>query len=303
MAYFAYSVYGMHIASAIALPLPAPSSEGGQPDVYIRLGDVPVTLDDAAVSTPVIQARSNAFLFTLPGVGRFCVRGGQEVWVQPEDGVPEGIISLHLLHTAFVALLHQRGLLPLHASGVIVDGGCVAFLGGPAEGKSTLAAALWQRGYRVLCDDICAVTLTEGIATVYSGIRQLQLWPDAIESLGLSKESAQLAHPEGRRYTFPDDVPIPDQAYPLVRLYMLREARVDPAGITRIRGSEAFMSLLPFAHCQPYVAAVSGKGGHFSNYAGIAQTVPIFVWRYHRGLEHLDAALDPLEKHLKSQPA
>ena len=303
MAHFTYSVYGMQIASAMALLLPSPSFEGREPDVLIRPGDVPAGLKEPEVTTPVIQARPDTFLFSLPGVGRFLVLKGQEVVWQTEAGVPEEVMSLHLSHAALGALLYQRGLLPLHASGVIVDGGCVSFLGGPAAGKSTLAAALWQRGYQVLCDDICAVTFTEGIATVQPGIRQLQLWQDAAQALGLNTASAPRTHPEGARYGFTDDGSLSAHPFSLRRLYVLREARVEPEGIRRLKGSEAFMRLVSYTYCPAYLVALGGGSNYFGTYAGIARSVPLFLWSRPPDLERLDDMVDLLEGHLKDESA
>ncbi|MBI2865665.1 MAG: sulfotransferase domain-containing protein [Chloroflexi bacterium] len=299
-----YSVYGMHIALAIDLPLPrATSSVSSQPDVVIRFGDVPATLDDPAMSTPILAARPDAFLLSLPGVGRFFVRDGREVCIQPENAVPKDVISLHLLHTVLAALLHQRGQLPLHACGVLVDGGCVAFLGHSSAGKSTLAARLHERGYPVLCDDICAVACTEGVVAVYPGIQRLQLWSDAIQALGLSAEVATPTHPEAARYGFPVDAPLLDQPYPLRRIYVLREARVEPEGFTRLRRVKAFETLLTLTHGQRYMPTLVGKEAHFGRYAGIARSVPVFEWWRPWGLDRLGVTLGHLEKHLKSEPS
>ena len=49
--------------------------------------------------------------------------------------VLEGDVRAYLLGTAIGALLHQRGLLPLHASAVEVNGRAVAFIAPAGHGK------------------------------------------------------------------------------------------------------------------------------------------------------------------------
>jgi len=49
-----------------------------------------------------------------------------------------------------------------------------------------IAAALAQRGYRLITDDVCAITLTaDGVPIVHPDGRQLKLWAQAIEKLEL----------------------------------------------------------------------------------------------------------------------
>ncbi|MCP4397035.1 MAG: hypothetical protein GY801_07015 [bacterium] len=59
------------------------------------------------------------------------------------------------------ALLHQRELLPLHGSAIKVNDGVCVFVGLSGNGKSTVAAAFRQRGYQVLADDVCVVSIRE----------------------------------------------------------------------------------------------------------------------------------------------
>ena len=79
------------------------------------------------------------------------------------DNVPDANIRLYLLGSAMGVLLHQRGLLPLHANAVEIDGKAFAFMGASGSGKSTLAAWFHDHGYRIIADDVCAVRFeTEG---------------------------------------------------------------------------------------------------------------------------------------------
>ena len=55
-----------------------------------------------------------------------------------------------------------RGLEPLHASAVVVEGRAVALAGPPGAGKSSLAAELVSRGATFLTDDVLAVEPSGG---------------------------------------------------------------------------------------------------------------------------------------------
>ena len=80
-----------------------------------------------------------------------------EIVAEPRQGVPDSNVRLFLLGSAMGALLHQRGLLPLHTNAVEVGGRAFAFMGKSGAGKSTLAAWFHDRGFRIVADDVCVV--------------------------------------------------------------------------------------------------------------------------------------------------
>jgi hypothetical protein len=68
---------------------------------------------------------------------------------------PTGGALQAALRVALSCCLPQRGGLPLHAAGVRIDGGAVAFFGPSGAGKSTLAAS---SPFPVVSDELVAVT-------------------------------------------------------------------------------------------------------------------------------------------------
>jgi hypothetical protein len=134
-----------------------------------------------------IQIDHGSIHYYWPGVGKFWARGGCEILVETVPGVEEHVVRLFLLGAVMAAVLHQRGLLLLHASALKVDGKAVIFMGEKGRGKSTLAASIQQdRNHEMLADDIVAVDFSgssEGV--VLPGFPQFKLWPDAIALLAL----------------------------------------------------------------------------------------------------------------------
>jgi hypothetical protein len=102
------------------------------------------------------------------------------------------------------ALLHQRGVWPLHGSAVAFRQRAVLFVGAKGSGKSTLAGAFHQRGFQVLSDDVCAVTVgDDGAAQVWSAYPRISLWADSVTKLG--GEPGQLTRTDSfqEKYVFP----------------------------------------------------------------------------------------------------
>jgi hypothetical protein len=77
--------------------------------------------------------------------------------------------------------------LPLHASAIETPHGAVSIAGEIGCGKSTLAAVFHRRGYRVLADDVCAVSLNGvGQPIVIPAYPQLNLCAGVLLQIGLA---------------------------------------------------------------------------------------------------------------------
>jgi hypothetical protein len=134
-------------------------------------------------------AADEALLF-WEQIGTFLVRKGREIIIDPNPGVEENLVRLPLLGAVLAVLLHQRGQLVLHASAVDIGGQAVAFIGAKGKGKSTMAAALYGRGHKLIGDDMVVVSLDEqGQPFLLPGFPQFKLWPAAAAvSLGDNPE-------------------------------------------------------------------------------------------------------------------
>lgn len=80
------------------------------------------------------------------------------------------------------ALLIQRGILVLRGNTLEKNDQAIVCLGHSGAGKSTLAYALMQQGWRLLADDLVAMT-PEGM--VLPGTPRIKLWHDAAKAFKL----------------------------------------------------------------------------------------------------------------------
>ncbi len=174
--------YGLHFESEVELPWPEVAAEG-EPDVSIRLGQVPSALESPTDSLGYWQAASGALLMHVDGIARCLVsNGGQRVVVELAQGDADGFTCL--LDSLLATCLQMRGILPLHASAVATAQGAVLFAGRVGTGKSTLAAALIDRGYALLADGIVGIGLDGGgTAVARTGFSRVRLWADAMRML------------------------------------------------------------------------------------------------------------------------
>lgn len=88
-----------------------------------------------------------------------------------------------LLGPVLAFALRLRGTLPLHASGVAIDGRAVLFVGPAGSGKSTTAAVLGTLGHPVLADDVVALRTTTDGLLAYPGYPRLSVWEDSSKAI------------------------------------------------------------------------------------------------------------------------
>lgn len=183
---YRYRLHGLSIASDFALDELLADETAGTPDIAIRRERLPHDFGPARWSNDGYLLRDGEIMFPMPRVGRFLARGGRDLLADPEPGVDQGLLTLYLLGSALAAILHQRGLFPIHASAFQFEGKCIGFMGDSGAGKSTLAALLASRGFELVSEDVLVVAFDERrCAMVQPGIPILKLWPESIAGASL----------------------------------------------------------------------------------------------------------------------
>lgn len=186
-----FRAYQLLFAAGFPIPEMIPVDQGEPdgarlPDVFIDIGEFPDHLPETLGSSAVHEVNAEALLIRVAGVGRYLVKEGREVLIDPDDAASDHDLRVYLLGTCIGALLHQRGFLVLHASGIAMDEGCVLFAGDSGVGKSTLLAELLRRGYKMVVDDVCAVRFDPANGpSVVPSYPRTRLWADAAARLAI----------------------------------------------------------------------------------------------------------------------
>jgi hypothetical protein len=171
-----YHFYGIGVSSALRFPELSPRRS--PVDVEVRVGRVEAPAEVRQRELNVIVGKDGTFYCGGASIGVLAVRSGTEIVIDlPDEQVDERLMRHVVLGVAMRALLHQRGVLVLHASVVAIAGRGVAFIGDNGAGKSTIAAAFLGCGQRVASDDIAAIDVSRPVPIVYPGVPQLKLSP------------------------------------------------------------------------------------------------------------------------------
>lgn len=261
---FAYELCGLPVLSEFALP-ELVEWDGGVPadPVEIRLGDVPANLTDAVFRNEWVQvsAAGDRALLQIPGVARYAINSGRRITVAPLMRHDAPDIRLFLLGDAFGYLCHQRGLLPIHAAAIEIDGGVALLSGESGAGKSTLASAFWREGYRVLTDDLALLDMShEHGALVRPGISRIRLWPDSARHAELQIESLERCREALTKVSVPIKGTQPRSGLPVRALFHLRRADDDAAvRLKPLKGLNAIRALRSGVYRSKALDTVRGR--------------------------------------------
>lgn len=269
---FYYQVYGLNIASGFAIP-ELSASEPGTSDVRVRFGPVPEHLSEPTGAFGWAEYSGRTCLFKFKDVGRFLIEDGQTITIdrrqdQPRDqsqnqvsrgkrgpGTPPADLRVFLLGSAFGALLHQRGWLPLHVSAVQAGTGVWAFTGDSGAGKSTLATWLHRRfDWPIVSDDVSTLKPNDASLQLHPGPRKLKLWQDAVDHLGCHDEKLvqDLSNTPKFQLYLSDQKPW--QPGPIRSLVLLDRCEEDePPTLEPLKGTAAFEAVMSAIY-RPYMA-------------------------------------------------
>lgn len=293
-----YNVSGLSVRSEIALPGVFALALENEPDVTIRRRPVPDGLENPVASGPTWQIAGEQFLLRIPDIARFLLSNGREIAFEPEPAASDDDIPIFLLGTVFGILLHQREQIVLHASAVRINGKAVLFCGNSGAGKSTIAAALVQRGYPLMTDDVCAVAMAAGsVPMVYPDGRQLKLWAQSIDRLDLAARRGERVRERLEKFYVE-----PEQALsaplPLGAVYALREARPPhAAGIERPNVVDCALILRRNAYRPAMVTRMGQKAQYFHAATTIANVAGIFHLTRSLDFRQLPDVIAWLERH------
>lgn len=236
-----YSAYGLILVST--LPFPELLAGEGKADVYIDVDQVKSVASPEHSPILCVDVSPNWTHLTWGGVGDLLIDGGQRITVVPSPNADEDALRLFVLGAGLGVLLHQRGLLVLHASGVVIDDCVVGFIGAKGWGKSTTTAILHQRGYTLISDELLVVRFDDqGHPWVISGSPQIKLWMDALVCMGGDPDYSIRVRSGVDKFSV-NAIRIASGELPFHSLYLLDAGQ--ELSIQSMSPNEAFLGVIP----------------------------------------------------------
>jgi hypothetical protein len=274
-----------------------PYLDSSDPDVTIRVEPDAKFDGQGELYSGRSVYTNGQIMVEVHGVGRFIASDGSLIQVALAPGARSEDVRAYLSGAMMGVILHQRGLYPLHASCVALNGSAVAFSGRSGAGKSTLAEWMVRRGGSLVADDVCVMTrVNGGELGVWPGAASVRLDENSLAAASASVSDLALVGGDRVKYHLPLDSAT-DWATPIAlrRVYLIRDGEGAPR-VERLNGVEATSALVEETYWLPSAAALRLTSQVFRLAAEVARTVSVNMLVRPKGLEHLPAVLDMIER-------
>ncbi|QAY68450.1 aldolase [Paenibacillus protaetiae] len=199
-----YQAFGQTIQSDILLPeLIMADSPISDIDVTIRYENLSRKLNEFIQNRTSYQIKKGYFAFYVPEVACFVIENGDMISVYPDKQENLDRIRLYVLGTCMGAILHQKQIVALHGSAIVIQDKAYAFVGDSGQGKSTLASAFIQQGYKLLTDDVIAIKMINDNPMVMPAYPQQKLWQESLAAFGMNPERYSPLFDRETKYAVP----------------------------------------------------------------------------------------------------
>ena len=292
-----YKAYGLTISSDVALPELEPA-EPSTADIVIAVGpiDLPAPLLEAGTA---FRFEPDWQYLAWPAVGAFLISDACRIDVDPAPGIDDQLIAFPLLGPVLALLLHQRGLLVLHASAIAVGGKSAIFMGDKGAGKSTTASAMIRAGHGLLTDDVVALDLAAE-PMIVPGFPQIKLAADAAAAISLGDAVVRpQVHPAIDKMQHRLNGAFSGNRVPATRIYIL--ARGERADITPLPGIAALPAIIKFSYVTRFGRAALPSDlaeMHLRQCARLADHVGVRRLEIPAGLDRIGEAVELITKDL-----
>ena len=311
---YRYAACGVSIRSNLALPLHAPAISGlFEIEVRNSNGPLDSSIEGLSNQGPLTQGKvgfernpSTAFdvaslpdgssYVRMPGVGEISVSAdGRLLACRPYAESTSESFNVYLVTQALSFALVKCGLEPLHATAVAIDGKAALFLGDCGLGKSTLAAAFLQAGYRLLTDDLLVLHRPQAALLAYPGSPRIKLFPrmarellgQAVAGVPMNPYTHKMIVPLKERQVCTDALAV-GAVYALAPASEVRSAEVSLSAVSR---REAFLTLLASTFNRTILDSTRLRR-QFEATQALANTLPVKKLSYPRSIDALPAVLE-----------
>lgn len=293
-----YSLYGLRIRSEAAIPGLIEESDCEPTDLKIHFGNMPYRYERSGwveiknINTPfvadvdepalIVEILSDGvcYKFTYRDRTTFVIDSkGAEIWVTWVSPMTLEDAATYLLGPVMGFVLRLRGVICLHASAIVLNGGAIVLAGPAGAGKSTTAAAFAQNGYAVISEDVVPIKSDENCFFVEPGYPLIRLWPESVEALYQTSNALPLLTPNwDKRYLglFDHGYKFHSAAIPLSAIYLLN-ARSDHSSapcLVPLDGRAALVRLIANSYSY-YLLDRKMRAKEFHLFGGLASSVPI----------------------------
>lgn len=326
---FHYQVYGLNLETEWVIPGLLPTSSTCDPTLKVHFHLIPKWVrttrapwaviyssedsDDSSKPSLIVKKHSETdyYLLTYDDGTLFLLNeDGSAIWCTWSKELTLEDASIYLLGPVLGFALRLKGITCLHASAFVFRNSVVALAGEAGSGKSTTAAALAQRGFPVLSDDVVALLDKGGTIWVEPAYPRLRLWPDSVHALFGSEDALSRLTPNwDKRYLDLTQLKyhFSTTSLPLSAIYLISDRTDDLNApfVEAIPTKQALLALIANSYASCLLDSAM-RAREFKCLSRLLESIPIRRIRPHTDPAYLpslcDVILEDLEANI-SRPA
>ncbi|WP_338449856.1 aldolase [Niallia oryzisoli] len=273
-----YKAFGFSIMSEIPLPqLPQLGLEvDSNIDIVITKKDLTKKWIELVEKDNVFVIQENLMMYKFWDIAIFAVQDGKRISVSPLKEYDEDTAGIIILGTCMGAVLMQRKVLPLHGSAIAINGKAYAIVGDSGAGKSTLALAFIERGFRLLTDDVIAVSLKDDIPYVTPSYPQQKLWRDSLNSFGIKTDDYKSLLGRENKFCVPVSSNFITDPLPLAGVVELVKTDSEDISIRTIENLKRFYTFYYHTYRNFFIQRSGLMDWHFQTSAKILKQIDMY---------------------------
>jgi len=212
------------------------------PDVHIALSTEKKQVENPLYEDEYYKLNQYEFSMNIENAGWFYASGGNKVELVLNEGVSQSTLELYLNGSTYGAILHQRGILPMHGSCFAFQGKGIMLCGESGAGKSSLTTAFVLDGNEFLTDDVTPIIFSEGKPQIWAMSDRVKLWGDSLEQLKQIQKGLDPIDPETEKFYFPLPSSKAD-SFPLDHIFLLEVQENEEVCFQDLKGAEKLTGL------------------------------------------------------------
>lgn len=276
--HYYYHAFGLNIKSVFKMPELLCNENKLLFDIEILINndtDYEVDLPSNPFRHYVINKQ---VLFYVPDVANFLIKDGNTIIVSPLKTNVDEVIRLYTLGTCMGVILMQRGIMPLHGSALEINDKAYAIVGESGAGKSTIASAFIKKGYKLLSDDVIAITkFNIDEPYVIPSYPQQKLWQESLDHFGERSEQFSPIYERETKFSVPVPSDFSQIPRPLAGVIELIKSNRDEIKISPIQGLDRFRVLFEQTYRNFLIPKLGLTDMHFQQSAAIIKNSEMFT--------------------------
>lgn len=275
---FYYKAFGFIIHSEIELNELIPY-KNETPDINIKIGSVPEDFKGKDKNIQYVRISRDRYYLNISGVAEYYAEKGSLIIVNANENATLEEIKLYLLGSCMGAILFQHRILPLHGSCISMNSYGVVITGNSGAGKSTIASAFIKKGYKILTDDIIAISKNElGAIYAISSYPCQKLWGDALERNNIyeNKKWLRRISENIKKYSVRDTMYFTQEAVLLKYIFEIIPSETEKLSIIEILGGKKLEIIANNTYRKKSPFLMDIKKWYFGEIVSVAKQVRVF---------------------------